>query len=250
MDHYLCGLLSAEIPLHWPAEALKAQVVAARTYAIWKKINSENSYDLVASTLDQVYNGIGVPDPRAAQAVRDTSGWVIVYRGEPILAYYHSCCGGHTDTAWDIKKRDLPYVRGVPCPWCADSPKFRWRLGIPAKRLSRLLTRAGFLIGSVDEILPIKQTPSGRIVDLEITSPDKTLFLTGEDLRKALGYQDLKSARFLVRKRKQTFVFTGSGYGHGLGACQWGMKGMADHGHPWHQILRYYYRGVEFRRLR
>ena len=69
MDHYLCGLLSSEIPLDWPAEALKAQAVAARTYAIWKKINSENPYDLVASTLDQVYNGIGVPDPRSNSSV-------------------------------------------------------------------------------------------------------------------------------------------------------------------------------------
>lgn len=250
MDSYLCGLLSAEIPLDWPSEALKAQAVAARTYAIWKKINSQNPYDLVASTLDQVYKGMGVPDPRALQAVKETEGWVIVYRGEPILAYYHSCCGGHTDTAWDIKNRDLPYVRGIPCPFCANSPKYRWQLSIPAKRLARLLTRAGFVIGSVDEILPIKQTPFGRIVDLEITSPRRTYFLTGEDLRKVVGYRDLKSARFRVEKRNQTFVLTGSGYGHGLGACQWGMKGMAQRGHSWHQILRYYYQGIEFRRLR
>jgi stage II sporulation protein D len=170
----------------------------------------------------------------------------MTYQGAPILAYYHSCCGGHTDSAFEIKGKDLPYLKGVECPWCVDCPKFRWNFDLNAQRLAERVSRAGYLIRSVDSLLPVRTTASGRVYELEITSPDKSFFLSGEDLREALGQQELKSTRFQVSRRNKTFHFSGTGYGHGIGACQWGMKGMAEKGHNWRQILKYYYSGVEF----
>jgi len=250
IEDYLCGIVNAEIFSDWPMEAVKAQVVAARTYAFRKKIGSDKPYDLVATTGDQVYGGASAEDARAVRAVRETRGWVITHRGEPIVAYYHSCCGGHTDSAANIKGVDLPYLKGVACPWCKNSPSFSWDFHVSARRLAQLLSGTRRRITEVDSILTIKKTPSGRIVDLEVTSPENTLFLSGEDLRRIVGYRNLRSARFEVARKGQIFLFRGTGYGHGIGACQWGMKGLAEKGHTWRQILRYYYQGVEFSRIK
>lgn len=250
LEDYLCGVINGEIASGWPLEAIKAQVVAARTYALRKKMDSDGIYDVQATTVDQVYKDGVRQDARAVRAVRETEGLVITYQGKPIIAYYHSCCGGHTDSAANIKGKDLPYVIGVPCTWCRGCPKSNWRLELSSKRVAERLASRGYSLKSVERILPVRTTVAGRIVDLEIIGPDKSVFLTGEDLREALGHMDLRSARFRVVGKHKAFVFLGEGYGHGIGACQWGMKGMAEQGYTWQQILKHYYRGVELGKIR
>jgi stage II sporulation protein D (peptidoglycan lytic transglycosylase) len=249
LESYLLGLVNSEVPSSWPLEALKAQAVAARTYALWKKANSENPYHLLTTTLDQVYHGAHVENIRSVKAVRDTAGWFMSYRGKPILAYYHSCCGGHTDSGLEIKGRDLPYLAGVPDTWCSDSPKFSWALSISSSGLAEALIKAGHRVASVDSIIVLKKTSSGRVLELKIVTPQSALILSGEDLRKVVGYQSLRSTRFEVTKRSNTFHFKGTGYGHGVGACQYGMRGLAEQGYNWRQILGHFYKGVTFTRL-
>ena len=250
LETYLCGLVSSEMPASWPIEALKAQAVAARTYALWKINNSKKSYHLAATTHDQVYQGALAEGSNAVKAVLATRGWFMTHKGIPILAYYHSCCGGRTDSAREVKGITLPYLVGVACPWCASSPKFHWRLSLSKADLVSALSKSGYLVEAIDSIYPIKKTKSGRILELEIVTPQTTFFLTGEQFRKALGYRKFQSTRFRVTKKGNRFLFTGTGYGHGVGACQYGMKGMAEHGYKWRQILKHYYTGVEFRKIK
>jgi stage II sporulation protein D len=250
LEDYLCGLVNAEISSRWPQEAVKAQVVAARTYAIRKKMDSAGNHHLVATTQDQMYRGASSEDSLAVRAVRDTAGWIMTADREPIMAYYHSCCGGRTDSAANIRGIDSAYLKEVPCQWCGESPAFRWNFDIDAYRLARLLARPGFAPRSVDSVRGVKFSPSGRVLELEIASLKKTLVLTGEEFRKIVGYQKLKSTGFEVAKDHRTFRFTGTGFGHGMGACQWGMKGMAEKGYSWREILKHFYTGIEFARIR
>ncbi len=250
LESYLCGLVNSEMPAGWPTEALKAQAVAARTYALWKMNNSKQPYHLAATTHDQVYQGALAEGAGAVNAVLETRGWYMAHKGIPILAYYHSCCGGHTDSALEVKANDLPYLMGVSCPMCASSPKFHWRLSLSKSRLANILSKSGYLVGEVDSIYPIKRSRSGRILELEIITPRTAFFLTGEQFRKALGYGKFQSTRFQVAKQGRRFLFTGTGYGHGLGACQYGIKGMAEQGYKWRRILKHYYKNVEFQRIK
>ena len=204
----------------------------------------------MAATQDQAYQGAHAEDSAAVRAVQATLHWIMTFKGAPILAYYHSCCGGHTDSASDINGKELPYLQSVSCPYCRGAPSYHWKYNISAKRLGRLLSRAGHHVPGVDQLLPLRRTPSGRIQELEVIAGDKTLFLRGEDFRSAVGYGKIKSTRFKITNSDEIFYFTGTGYGHGLGACQWGMKGMAEKGYTWREILAHYYQGVEFTQMK
>lgn len=250
LEDYLCGVVSAEVVSSWPIEAVKAQAVAARTYALRRKLDAGGPYHLTATTDDQVYRGRSVEDGLAARAVKETAGWVITCKGEPIVAYYHACCGGATDSAADIKNRNLPYTASVTCRWCGDAPNFRWEYSISQRELARLLTSSGRAVKQVDRIMPRRVTQSGRVLELEVVSPRGSLRMTGEELRRIIGYQRLKSTRFVVTRADGFLRFRGTGHGHGIGACQWGMRQMAEKGFTWREILRHYYKGVTFSRLR
>lgn len=174
----------------------------------------------------------------------------MTYNGEPILAYYHACCGGATDSAADIKDRDLPYTASTTCRWCGDAPIYRWEFTIAARALARLIASSGRPVKQVDRVVPRRLTQSGRILELDIASPGKVVTITGEELRRIVGYQKIKSTRFVVARVGDSFRFRGTGHGHGIGACQWGMRRMAENGYSWQQILQHYYKDIAFSRLR
>ncbi|MFC1833939.1 SpoIID/LytB domain-containing protein [Thermodesulfobacteriota bacterium] len=249
LEDYLFGVVNSEISSSWPEEAVKAQVVAARTYAVWKTRNSRNSHHVRATTLDQVYGGAQREDSRAIRAVNETRGLIMTHQDQPILAYYHSCCGGHTDSAKQIKQRNLPCLEGVACQWCRNSPKFHWDFFLSRKTLARSLAKAGIGVGSIQRLLPTIRTPSGRILELHVLGDNGEQSISGETLRKVLGYTRIKSTILDVSGDGRGFQFRGKGYGHGIGACQWGMRGMAEEGYSWVDILRHYYVGAELTKI-
>jgi stage II sporulation protein D len=248
LEQYLAGLVNSEISSTWPMEAIKAQVVAARTYALWKKRTSEKSYHLESTTEDQVYRGAAREDAVSVRAVRETRGIVMTCKNELIPAYYHSCCGGRTDSAKDIKDRDVPSTRSTVCKWCTGSPRYRWTYEISAKKTARLLSSWADIGKTVTDMRPLRRTIGGRIVELSIRGDEAAVTLSGEDLRRALGFSNVKSTRFEVSVAHGRARFSGTGFGHGIGACQWGMRGMADAGYTWDRILKHYYKGVELTR--
>ncbi len=251
LEQYLVGLINLEISSKWQIEAVKAQAVVARTYALYKKQRrQEEFYDLEASVLDQVYAGSNPEDQRARYAVKQTRGEVLSYRGKVIPAYFHSNCGGRTEASRYLWSReDYPFLRGVKCGFCTEAPDYFWSYRLPLKKLERILVGKGLRVNGIQSLKVIKQSSSSRVLLLEITSKMGKTRLRGEKLRQFLGSTRLKSTNFQVKIKAGEVYFRGSGYGHGVGLCQWGAKGMAEEGYDYRSILKHYYPGVEIKSL-
>jgi stage II sporulation protein D len=244
LEDYVAAVTGAEMPPSFPAEALKAQAIAARTFAVGKKLEARElglDYDLGATVLDQVYPGAGAVDPRARSAAVATAGEVLVFDHRPAEAYFHSSCGGITESGADALGRDLPYLRPVRCESCRGSPRDRWTLELTAAELGRL---AG-LARSATEARVTRRSATGRVAKLEVQAGGERAVLDGPELRRRLGYDRLPSLAFTVKSGRKGFVFQGKGAGHGAGLCQWGAAGKARSGASYRQILLYYYPGVE-----
>lgn len=250
MENYLAGLVNAEIPLLWPMEALKAQVVAARTYAMYQKRNRVGElFDVDSTVADQVYEGIEKEDERAHQAVRETAGQILVYNGNPIFSVYHACCGGRTDSAEGFWIGEHPYLKSIPCGFCLDSPHFLWNYQISKENFAQTLSPAGLWGSQVLDIAIAQRTESKRVAQLIIQSDKERVALSGKDFRRVMGYDSIRSTHFIVKRENGNFLFSGLGWGHGIGMCQWGARGMAEAGENYPSILRHYYPGTELRRL-
>jgi stage II sporulation protein D len=251
LEEYLVGLINCEISSLWPVEAVKAQAVIARSYAIYQKDNRRNAlYHLESSVMDQVYNGADVEDSRAARAVRETAGEVLVYGGGIIQAFYHANCGGHTEAALNVWGGDIPYLQGVDCKYCTTTPPARWEVTLGLKKLESLLKGAGHLSGTLREIRPGRQNDSGRLQDLTLVGSRGETRISAVNFRKTIGYAVLKSTNFTLRQKGDEILFSGVGNGHGVGLCQWGAKQRAGDGFTYREILSYYYPGVRLERLK
>ncbi len=250
LEAYLDAVLGAEMPPSFPPEALKAQAVAARSYALHRKIDAWAKglpYHLGATVLSQVYGGVAAEDPRAKRAVDATRGEVLAYGMLPVEAYFHSACGGRTETGAAALGRDLPYLASVPCPCAAHAPHARWSVRVTEGELLRL---AGALWGRsrVRDLAVSARTSTGRARTLRVTTRAGVRTVPAAELRSALGWLRLPSLWFDVRRRGDTFVFAGRGSGHGAGLCQWGARVLAEQGRGYREILAHYYPGTEVRR--
>ncbi|MDQ7843854.1 MAG: SpoIID/LytB domain-containing protein [Armatimonadota bacterium] len=245
LEEYLYGVLKMEVDPRWPAEALKAQAVAARTLAIYSlgRFRAEG-YDVRATTESQVYGGLAVEDPRTTAAVDATRGEVVTYQGRPILAVYHSDSGGATESSEYVWGGRYPYLRGVPDPYTSAAP---WTLRMGLSELEGRLRRAGLGVSAITGVDVADVTPSGRARTVRITSASGTVVVRATDLRGLIGTEVMKSTLFAVRlfAGDEPWVeFSGRGSGHGVGLSQWGARGQALAGASYADILRYYYSGV------
>ncbi len=247
LEEYVALVTSAEMPASFPTEALKAQAVAARTYALAKKLEARaerRDFDLGATVLDQVYPRRG-GNPRARAAAVDTAGEVLVFDHRPIEAYFHSACGGTTERGVEALGRDLPYLASVGCHRCNDAPRARWSVRVAPGELARI---AG-LPGAATAARVVERTASGRAARIEVRAGQRRIRLAAVDFRQRMGYERLPSLAFDVRERSGSFVFDGRGSGHGAGLCQWGAAGLARAGEDYRKILARYYRGTELMKM-
>lgn len=246
LEDYLVGVINNEISSKWHAEAVKAQAVVARTYALYQ-MNSRTGglYDIEGTVMGQVYSGALSEDEASARAVRETAGEILTFIGEPALTVYHSNAGGMTDASRDIWAEDYPYLKSVLSPYDSSAPKYAWEFIVPASSFKAVLNKAGYSIGDPREIRLDELSPAGRVKSLVISDSARNgLRLRGEDLRKILGYSFLRSSAFEVWKKGDLFVFRGRGSGHGVGMSQWGAKGMAENGYSYKDILMHFYPGT------
>jgi stage II sporulation protein D len=251
LEDYLVGLINCEISSAWPIEAVKAQAIIARTYAINRKMARISSpYHLESSVIDQVYEGCLIEDSRARRAVLDTAGEVLTFRGGIIQAFYHSSCGGRTEAAENVWGAQLSYLKGVDCQYCLTSPTATlWEYKLSLKELEERLRSAGHKVSGVSDIKPGVTNSRGRLKQLIILTSNGTVSISGEQFRKAVGYGAIKSTRFTIKNAKNEISFFGSGNGHGVGLCQWGAKQRALDGFGSGEILAYYYPGTELKKL-
>ena len=250
LEEYLVGVITSEIASSWPEEAIKAQAVIARTYALTKKRERQaGRFHLESTVMDQVYNGVDRDDDKARKGVRDTSAEVLTYEGKTIQAFYHANSGGQTESALNAFGVDIPYLRGVECMYGLMYPGSRWEWTVSAKRLTELLQAGGASLSAANEIIPGEMNNRGRRVSVTIITDRGQIIMPGTKFRMMVGSTLLKSTNFSVLHSGDNFVFTGAGYGHGVGLCQYGMKQRALDGFSYAEILSYYYPGTTLVRL-
>jgi stage II sporulation protein D len=237
IEDYLYSVVGAEAIPSWHQEALKAQAVAARTYALYKRDTSKNSlYDLDTSTATQVYKGLKSEYTTTHDAVNATSGQVMTYNGKIILAVFHSSSGGHTENVEDVWTSPLPYLRGV-VDYDQTSPVFQWQKSVSSSQVSRAFGG----VGNIKAMVPEKTTPQGRVVTMKVVGDRGSKVVNGADIRKAL---DLRSTLFRVDLSQGSVQVNGRGFGHGLGLSQWGTFYLAQNGINYAQILGHYYQNA------
>jgi stage II sporulation protein D len=253
VEQYLYSVLGGEMNGSWHQEALKAQAVAARTYALYKQQKSRNDlYDVVDTTASQVYRGIQDESTGTQLAVNATTGQVVTHNNQLILAAFHSSAGGQTDNVEEVWVQPLPYLRSVP-DFDQDAPVFRWEKTFSQSEISNLINCKG---GTIQAFKPVKQTTGQRVKLMQVQTNRGACQVEGDDLQKKLNLRSTKFAIVPVYKPVASadlkkppstiaeFKVTGSGFGHGLGMSQYGALGMAKKGYNYQQIVTHYYQNT------
>jgi len=251
LEEYLVGLINCEISSAWPIDAVKAQAIIARTYAINRKnARMAAPYHMESSVIDQVYDGCLIEDSRSRRAVLETSGEVLTFGGAVIQAFYHSSCGGRTEDSENVWGASLPYLKGVECQYCLTSPSATtWEFKLSLKELEERLRQGGHKVSGLFDIMPGADNSRGRLNNVSLLGTKGSSTISGDQFRKAVGYGVIKSTRFTVKNSKSEISFSGSGNGHGVGLCQWGAKQRALDGFTSGEILAYYYPGTVLKKL-
>jgi stage II sporulation protein D len=245
LEEYLVGLINCEISSQWPMEAVKAQAVIARSYALFQREARKNApYHLESTVIDQVYEGCDIEDSRAVRGVKETAGEVLSYGGLVVQAFYHSNCGGHTEAAENVWSYSIPYLQGVRCSYCQSANSYHWEQQLPLKKIEAQLKAAGFNVTGLRDIRAGARNRSGRLTEVILATSRGRVTVPAVSLRKALGYTVIKSTNFDVTIVDSDAFFNGNGYGHGVGLCQWGAKQRAADGFSYREILAYYYPGT------
>lgn len=245
LEKYVAGVVAAEMNPDWHGEALKTQAVIARTYALYKKrINQDEPYDVLANTQDQVYQGCSSVNSHVRQAVEDTKDFILTHQDMPIFAAYSSTAAGPTEDAINVWSKDLPYLKGVECPFDQKSPRYAWRKTFSLEMLEHQLQQDGVQVGSIATLTPYTYSRAGRIKEMRILHSKGELIIRGQDFRRIVGYSRIPSTQFKIERIGKEVVLSGKGSGHAVGLCQWGTKEMAELGYPYQDILHYYYPGT------
>lgn len=245
IEAYVAAVVSREAPPRFHPEALAAMAVAARTYAAGAMSKPRDpAYDVVGSVEDQVFEGMDGVAPVFRDAAERTRGVVVRYRGELARTVYHSTCGGRTESAESAWGRDVPYLRGLTCDDCSESPVYRWEYRMSAAEGRRVAEALGLPRGKDLRIAVAGRTPTGRTSRVRISSGGVTRELQAAEFRKAAGYARIRSLKMEIVPLGGEWRFAGEGYGHGVGMCQFGANGMARRGAGFREILARYYPGT------
>lgn len=266
LETYLVGVVAAEMPASFESEALKAQAVAARTFAqnrmqhtnskvtaLHPKAQITTSPETCQAWIDDAVQkerwGTAYETWREkiVQAVSQTKGEVLCYEGVLIEPVYHASCGGGlTEAAADVWGNARPYLISVACNHPVDKHSNEM-ITVSLQELTKQLNlpdtvTAGKMYGDTDYMQIVKRTASNRVKEVRIG----TKTVRGGELRSALG---LKSTLFDWEICGETIVFTTNGYGHGAGMCQHGANYYAEQGYHYRQILQHYYPGTELQTI-
>ena len=251
IEKYLTSVVGSEMPYRWPLEALKAQAIASRTYALKKTGN--DLYDIDSTQKDQVYNGLESKTYKTNKAVKHTRSLVITHKNKLINALFHSSSAGMTENSEDVWKNKYPYLVSVK-DFDQKNPNMYWKKIFSKKELQILFPE----IGGIKEIEILDITKTGRIKNTKLIGDYGSLYFSGTNLRKKLGLKStlfrFKFIKVKTNKEKNKFkklnsslMISGMGAGHGVGMSQWGAKYLAMRGYKAKDILGYYYKGIQIK---
>ncbi len=278
VEEYLYSVVASEMSPSWPAAALEVQAIAARTYTFANLGQYESrGFDLWATVVSQVYNGVSAETNSTRTAVDATRGKILTYNGKPIAAFFTANSGGYTKNSQDVWNFSLPYLQAVPDPlshlnssfpspeelalWLnnrsetySSNPKYsarsayRWTLWVPRLEIENRLN-LGDKLGNIVAVTTVGRGAGGVVKQVLIKGTSGEHLVKSDAIRSKLG--GLRSNLFIVEPklgadgRPEYFVFTGAGWGHGVGMCQSGAAGMAAAGYSYESILQHFYPGTK-----
>lgn len=254
LETYVAGSVALETPERFGVEALRAQAVAIRTYALHERQRRAGApWHVTATTASQRYGGIEAETPAATRAARDTAGEYLVHGGEPILAAFHATSGGVTESSEYVWREGRPYLRHVAIDGEERSPDTYWRARVSRADLARAAASLGSPVGAIRELRVCERSPSGRARSVCLEGDGGDARLDAGRLRTVLGEGRVKSTLFEVRPGPggddDGFVLVGSGRGHGVGMSQWGAYALARAGAGYREILERFYPGATLERV-
>ncbi len=250
LEEYIIGVVAAEMPASFHEEALKAQAVAARSYALYKINKSNKEYDLVTDVANQGYinkeemkskwnNEFDKYYKKVSKAVKDTKNEVILYDKKIIEAFYFSMSNGYTEEASLVFSEYEPYLKSVESSWDNESIRGFYEEIIFSK--DDFCQKLGLICEEI-VINDLERSSSNRVNKITINNME----FIGTDLRKRLN---LRSTDFNITVSLNEVIVTTYGYGHGVGMSQYGANGMAKDGYNYKEILKHYYTGVEISKI-
>jgi len=252
LEEYIKGTVAAEMPATFEMEALKAQAVCARTYAI-KKLTENTIYPRGANLSDDINScqayialqNFAPSNPsrrdllkRITKAVDSTRGEIMLYNSQPIDALYCSTCGGQTESAGAVWGRDIPYLRSIKCGDCASSIHYKESHTIENTIINKLVGDNGDGLS----IQVLSRSPGDRPKTISINRHQIDAVMLRKELKLPSAWMEFHPAAH------DTVIIT-RGYGHGVGMCQNGANGMAHRNQNYHQILNRYYSGINYYKL-
>ncbi len=254
IEEYLFGVVGKEMGPSCPFEALKAQAVCSRSLIYhFKEIARKKNqpFDVSDTIYHQVYGGISGENESVVRAVEETSEQVLAgqidedyYKITP--CFFHACCGGRTNSGRDAWGREFGFLESVEDEYCSDSPYYTWTKTFSKSQLGSLLKT------DVNTVRVKNFNPSGRVNQLEfegssgkiVISADRFRMMTVNSSTTFTSSGSLPSTFFTISQKGNSFIFSGKGYGHGVGLCQWGAKRMAEKGMTYVEILKHYFPGM------
>jgi stage II sporulation protein D len=238
LEDYVRGVLPREMPSNWPDEALKAQAVIARTYAVYR-LRPNAPFDLCATEQCQVYQGLSAETPRGNAASESTRGEILSWGGRAAQTYFHADSGGFTASSREIWGGEVPYLRALPDPGSRTS-ETPWRVTVSKATIQAAVNRFAPRAGTFRSLAISARTASGRPESIVING---TTAITGPQVYAFCRAIGAKSSMIGVESL-EPLVVVGYGNGHGVGLSQYGARAFATQGFSYRQILGYYYAGV------
>ncbi|MBQ7141245.1 MAG: stage II sporulation protein D [Bacilli bacterium] len=253
LEEYIVGVVAGEMPVSFNLEALKAQAVAARNYAIKKILyNKDKEYDLIDTTANQVYLDTDYLKEswkdkyieninKVRKAVSDTKQKYLVYEDKVIDLFYFSTSNGKTENVENVFKTDLPYLKSVDSPWDEfESSVFN---DTKTFEISEFYNLLGIENSNELVIKDIRKSESNRVLEINING---NLF-TGREIYQKLS---IRSTDFEIEQINNQIIIKTKGFGHGVGMSQYGANGMAKEGYTYEQILKHYYQGTSLKKIK
>lgn len=203
IEDYLKGVVPSEIPASWHEESLKAQAVAARTYAVANTYNNPTyGYHVVDNQNSQVYNGIDKEYASTNKAVEETKGELIYYKDGLITAFYHSTSGGKTADSGNVWSTTLPYLRSVEDDFSNISPHTEWVKELTKEEIVSIL-KSDFNVSDIYDIELVEVSEDERVLEISFKTDRGEINFIKEEIRAVIGYSELKSTWFTIEKNNQ-----------------------------------------------
>lgn len=247
IEDYVIGVVSCEMPVLFEEEALKAQAIASRTYAI-NKLENEKNYIFSSTTNDQCYleeeelqkkwlENYKIYMNKIKNIVKQTKNKYITYKGRPIKALYFSMSNGYTEDVNLVFNEPLPYLTSVSSKWETNRKD---NINIISISEGNFLRKLGLSDKKLRSINTIKKSKTGRVLKIEINNKQ----FKGTEVRSKLG---LRSTDFTIKYENNNIKIITKGYGHGVGMSQYGANYLAKSGKNAEEILKYYYKNVDIK---